>query len=172
MDRKEAVKLVKKGKSEGKMDQDLKKELISNGFDPIDAGQLVLDAPDEEVKEDEKDPGKPMKIRSPIIVAFLTVFTLFIYGVYWLIKTTGELRERNDSAPNPKLLYLLLLPGVNIIVMILYFWKYTRSLSSITGSNVALIFIFLLLFFPIGVMMCQIDINNTAIELQSKKNIN
>lgn len=52
-----------------------------------------------------------MEKRSPIGVFVLSLVTLGIYGIYWLVKTKGELNQRGASIPTA---WLIIVPFVNI----------------------------------------------------------
>lgn len=42
-----------------------------------------------------------VKYRNPVLVIVFSIITLGIYGIYWLVSTTNELRRITSSAPNP-----------------------------------------------------------------------
>ena len=168
MDRKEAISYVKSMKKSGKMDRDIRDELVKDGFDPIDAGDIVLKAPNEPDDPEPKEEKGPMTIRSPFLVALLGIFTLGIYSIYWLISTSKELSKRTESSPNPWFLLGLIIPGINFIIYIIYSWKYTGAVSEFVGSERAIPFIFMVIFAPIGNMMCQMDINKRSLELMEE----
>lgn len=52
-----------------------------------------------------------MEKRSPIGVFVLSLVTLGIYSIYWLVKTKGELNQRGASIPTA---WLIIVPFVNI----------------------------------------------------------
>lgn len=170
MKRRDAIILVKEGLDVGKTNTELKKELMEKGYDPIDAGQLVLDAPNEKVKVRTKEISENnLRKRNYIFVALFCIFTAGLYGLYWIIDTSKEFSKKSKNPPNPKLLFMLLIPGINAIIWIIYLWKFTKVHSEITESNKGIIFLFLFFLFPLGIMMCQMDINGLKEEKYKTK---
>jgi hypothetical protein len=86
-----------------------------------------------------------------------------IYGIYWLVSTTNELRRNTRSAPNPWFLLLFLIPLVNIVIMIFYFWKYSSAINELTGFSKIGLFLLLILIAPVGMILSQIELNKKAV---------
>ncbi len=103
-----------------------------------------------------------IKKRNPILVLVFTIITFGIYGIYWIVSTTNELRAKTKSAPNPWLILLFLIPFVNIIVALVYYWKYSKAINELTGfSNVGL-FLLWVLFSPAAIILAQMELNKKA----------
>ncbi len=103
-----------------------------------------------------------IKNRNPILVLVFTLLTLGIYGIYWIVSTTNELREKTQSAPNPWLLLLSLIPFVNFIVMLIYFWKYSKAINELTGFSAGGLFALWFLLSPVAMILTQLELNKKA----------
>jgi len=106
--------------------------------------------------------GGEIKRRNPYLVVLFTVITFGIYGIFWTVFTTNELRNNTKSAPNPLLLLLLLIPIVGIIAMIYYNIKYSQAVNELTGFSMVALFALLFLVWPIGILLAQIELNKKA----------
>lgn len=73
-----------------------------------------------------------IKHRNPFLIILFSIITFGIYYLYWLISTTKELRKNTKSAPNPNLLWCLLIPAVNFIIIIIYMIKYINAVYEFT----------------------------------------
>ena len=51
-----------------------------------------------------------IKKRNLLFVLLLSILTFGIYSVYWIVRTTMELRKLNVKAPHPLLLLVISLP--------------------------------------------------------------
>lgn len=103
-----------------------------------------------------------IKKRNPFLVFLFSFITLGIYSIFWFVYTTNELKSRTKSAPNPLLLWLMLIPFVNIAVMIYYCWKYSKAINELTGfSNIAL-FLLWVVFSPVAMILSQMELNKKA----------
>jgi len=103
-----------------------------------------------------------VKHRNPVMVIVLTVITLGIYGIYWVVSTTKELRSLKADAPNPWALVLFIIPLVNIIVALWYYWKYSGAVEEISGFSAVLLFLLWIVFSPAAVVIAQIQLNKRA----------
>jgi len=103
-----------------------------------------------------------IQFRNPYLVLIFSLITFGIYTIFWLVYTTNELRGLTKSAPETKMLWLLLVPIVNYIVIIMYFWKYSKAINELTGFNNILLFIMWLVFSPVGIVISQIELNKKA----------
>jgi RsiW-degrading membrane proteinase PrsW (M82 family) len=103
-----------------------------------------------------------VKHRNPAVVIVLTVITLGIYGIYWVVSTTKELRSLKADAPNPWALVLFIIPLVNIIVALWYYWKYSGAVEEISGFSAVLLFLLWIVFSPAAVVIAQIQLNKKA----------
>lgn len=123
-----------------------------------------------------------IKHRNPGLVLLFTIITLGIYGIYWIISTTNELRRNTTSAPNP-LLWLVILLGnlvyisalftqtwilavlayvVILVIVIVYWWKYSTAINELTGFSKGGMFALLLFVAPVGMILAQIELNKKA----------
>lgn len=103
-----------------------------------------------------------VKHRNPVLVIVFTVLTLGIYGIYWMVSTTKELRSLKTDAPNPWALVLFLIPLVNILVALWYYWKYSAAVEEISGFGAVLLFLLWIVFSPAAVVIAQIKLNKKA----------
>lgn len=104
-----------------------------------------------------------IKRRNPFLVFLFSLITFGIYGIYWLYSTTKELKGNTKSAPEPWMVFLMLVPVVNIVVAILLYWKYCKAINELTGfSNIAL-FVLWIFVGPVGMILSQIELNKKAI---------
>lgn len=82
-----------------------------------------------------------MTKKSPVAVILLTCVTFGIYGIIWLSKTAGEMREKGAEIPS---FIMMFLPIANLIWM----YKYCQGIEKVTGGDtsagMALIMWFLL----------------------------
>ncbi|MBD3312956.1 DUF4234 domain-containing protein [Candidatus Woesearchaeota archaeon] len=103
-----------------------------------------------------------IKKRNPILVLIFSLITFGIYFLYWLVKTTKELRGNTPAAPNPWIIILFLIPFVNLIAGLYYYWKYSKAINEITGFNAILLFVLWILFFPAAQIISQMQLNKKA----------
>lgn len=98
-----------------------------------------------------------MKKRNPIAVALLPFVTFGIYGIYWLVKTKGEMNALGATIPTA---WLILIPFVNIW----WLWKYSEGVEHVTGDklNSVLSFVLLWLLGSIGAAIVQDSFNNNV----------
>lgn len=99
-----------------------------------------------------------MKHRNPIAVALLPFVTLGIYGIYWEVKTKGEMVALGADIPTA---WLLIVPFVNIW----WLWKYSQGVEKVTGGKLSgvLAFILLWLLGSIGAAIVQDSFNNNVV---------
>jgi len=100
-----------------------------------------------------------VKYRNPVLVILFSIITLGIYGIYWLVSTTNELRRLTSVAPDPLALLLLLIPVLNIFVGIWYYWKYSKAVEEISGVQAILLFLFWILLSPVSMIITQVELN-------------
>jgi hypothetical protein len=95
-----------------------------------------------------------MKNRSPVAVLLLPFITLGIYGIYWFVKTKGEMNAKGSDIPTA---WLIIIPFVNWW----WLWKYSQGVEKVTNSSLSSAVSFLLLFFlgSIGMAIIQNDFN-------------
>ncbi len=98
-----------------------------------------------------------MQNRSPIAVFLLTLITFGIYGIYWMVKTKGEMNERGAVIPTA---WLIIIPFVNLWWM----WKYSEGVELVTANKISgvLSFILLWLLGSIGMAIIQDSFNKVG----------
>lgn len=98
-----------------------------------------------------------MKKRNPIAVALLPFITFGIYGIYWEVKTKGEMVELGAEIPTA---WLIIVPIVNIW----WLWKYCQGVQKVTGDklNGVLAFVLIWLLSSIGAAIIQDSFNNNV----------
>ena len=98
-----------------------------------------------------------VKNRSPIVVILLTFITFGFYGLYWFVKTKGEMVEMGADIPTA---FLIIIPIANIF----WYWKYSKGVEQVSGGQTSGVLVFLLLLFilPIGQYMAQAELNKHA----------
>lgn len=106
--------------------------------------------------------GRSIKHRNPVLVLIFSFITLGIYSIYWLVSTTNELRSRSSSAPNPWLLLLFVVPVVNFIVILIYYWKYSKAINELTGFGTGLLFILWIFISPVAMILAQVQLNKAV----------
>jgi len=109
--------------------------------------------------------GQTLTIRKPIYVLLLFVVTLGLYGIYWFAVTSVELKNITSEAPNPQLLWLLLVPVVGIFIMIFYAGQHSRAIYKVTNFNPHFMFIFWasIILSPVAIFVSQREINLTQL---------
>src|SRR5690348_10833822 len=98
-----------------------------------------------------------MKQRNPIAVALLPFITFGIYGIYWEVKTKGEMNTLGANIPTA---WLLIVPIVNIW----WIWKYSEGVDHVTGGKLQSVLAFILLWLlgPIGAAIIQDSFNKNV----------
>ena len=107
-----------------------------------------------------------VKKRNPFFVILATIFTLFIYGLYWFYSTRKELdflvpkRFSPYSLLTPILCTLgLLIPIVNLYIL----WKYSEDLEIATTKAHSKVEYFVSwLVFPVALYLAQTELNKLA----------
>ena len=98
-----------------------------------------------------------MTKRNPIAVILLTLVTFGIYGIYWLVKTKGEMNARGAEIPTA---LLIIVPLVNFW----WYWKYSQGVEKVTGNKLNGLLVFVG-FVAVGFIMSAIvqdSFNNVA----------
>jgi hypothetical protein len=98
-----------------------------------------------------------MTKRSPLAVFLLPFVTFGIYGIYWYVKTKGEMVAKGADIPTA---WLLIVPIANIW----WVWKYSVGVEKVTGGKVTAILsvILLLLLSSIGSAILQNSYNEIS----------
>lgn len=99
----------------------------------------------------------PIKRRDIVAIYLLSIITLGIYAVYWLVKTKGEINGLGGQIPTA---WLLIIPIANLYWM----WKYCEGFAAHVKKDDNAILWFLLYFF-VGIIMpaiVQSELNKLA----------
>ncbi len=95
-----------------------------------------------------------MKQRNPVTVFFLGLITLGIYGIYWQVKTKGELKAQGADIPTA---WLIIVPIANLY----WIYKYAVGVEKVSGGKITavLTLILLLLLSIVGMAILQSEFN-------------
>jgi hypothetical protein len=95
-----------------------------------------------------------MKNRNVVAVLLLPFITFGIYGIYWYVKTKGEMKAKGADIPTA---WLLIIPIVNWW----WLWKYSEGVEKTTNNSMsgALSFLLLFLLGSIGMAVIQNEFN-------------
>lgn len=98
-----------------------------------------------------------MQKRNPVLVLVYTLISFGIYGVYWEVKTKGEMNKLGATIPTA---WLILIPFVNIW----WIWKYSEGVEHVTAGKYSAVLTFLLLWLTgmIGMAVVQDAFNNVG----------
>ena len=95
----------------------------------------------------------PVTHRSPLTVFILSVVTLGIYAIVWLVKTRGELNTQGAEIPTT---WLVLIPFVGFW----WLWKFSEGAARVSGGSAGAYFAVLFILSPaIGGPFIQSDLN-------------
>src|SRR5262245_49790393 len=101
----------------------------------------------------------PMKIkhRSPVAIIILTIVTFGIYGLYWFVKTKGEINSLGAQIPTA---LLIIVPIANIY----FVYKYSEGFATyvMKDKNTILWFLLYLVVAPVAMILVQIELNKLA----------
>lgn len=169
------VNYIKSTERMGYTPEQLREFLIQKGYKTIEVDEAltatgmrravpVQSAPPVDVKQVIPKPTNTggIKKRNPFLVLLFTIITGGIYGLYWVISTTNELRRTTSKAPNPWLLLLMIVPLVNIIIAIIYYIKYCKAINELTGFSTVGMVLLLLFVSPVGIIIAQMQLNKKA----------
>jgi len=178
------VNYIKENQAKGYTDEQLKDALVKGGYQEKDideafklvstnaAGQLdptlLTKSPDQIERENTGDMGaglyKGFKKRSPAAVLLLSIFTLGIYALYWLISTNNVLHKNTKTAKSSWMLLLVFIPIVNLYILV-WFWNFFKAIGIVTGKhNHGLLFFLYLIISPVAMLLAQSDLNKIATE--------
>jgi hypothetical protein len=98
-----------------------------------------------------------MKHRNPLAVFLLPFVTFGIYGIYWMVKTKGEMNSQGATIPTA---WLIIVPIVNIY----WLWKYSEGVDHVTAGKMSGILAFILLWLlgSIGSAIIQDSFNKVG----------
>lgn len=179
------IEEVKEKFSRGMGVVEIKQQLLSKGWSDFDIGEAINKAKNKTKEENktkrEKEENKEQKNisnnnkekkkvkksgefkhRNVALTLILSILTAGIYFIVWIILTTKELREKTKAAPNPHLLWLLLVPVVNIVIWFIYSWKYSKAVNEISDFSQVGLFILLIVLWPAAEAITQIKLNERS----------
>lgn len=98
-----------------------------------------------------------MKHRSPIGVLLLSIVTLGIYGIVWIVLTAREMRTKGAQIPNA---ILIIIPIINLY----WLWKYCEGIEKVSDGKYSAVLMFVLFWFIgfIGIIVAQSAFNEAA----------
>jgi len=98
-----------------------------------------------------------MTKRSPAAVFVLSIITLGIYALYWLVRTKTEMNSNGASIPTA---WYLIIPLANIW----WYWKFSQGVEEVThkGMSAGVAFLMLWLLPIIGSAIIQSTLNEAA----------
>jgi uncharacterized membrane protein YozB (DUF420 family) len=96
-----------------------------------------------------------MEYRHPMMIIFLSLVTLGIYPLVWLVKTKNEMKRHYGVFIPPA--WYLIIPFVNLY----WVWHYAKGVETITdGKREAMeAFYLIILFYFLGMSVLQADFN-------------
>ena len=96
-----------------------------------------------------------MTKRSVASVIILTLVTLGIYGLVWMVKTKGEMNQAGANIPTA---WMLLIPFIGPII---WQWKFAGGVEHVTGGKFSQAISFILMFVLgiIGMAIIQSELN-------------
>ena len=163
------INYIKTEEAQGYTPQQLRNSLIQQGYNAQEVDEAISYANQKNTYPQQQTTNKPMssgasgiKRRNPFLIILFSIITLGIYGIFWLVFTTNELKKNTQSAPNPLLLLLMLIPFINFIIMFIYFWKYSKAINELTGFNSLALFLLWIFIGPVGMIISQIELNKKA----------
>ncbi len=98
-----------------------------------------------------------MQHRNPIMVILLSIITLGIYSIYWLVTTKIQMNNKEAQIPTA---WLLIIPLVNIY----WLWKFSEGVELVTnkGMQTAVAFLLLWILDILGAAIVQNELNKVA----------
>ncbi len=98
-----------------------------------------------------------MQHRNPIMVILLSIITLGIYYIIWLVTTKNRMNTKGAQIPTA---WLLIIPLVNIY----WLWKFSEGVELVTNRGMQTVVAFLLLWLldMIGAAIVQNELNKVA----------
>ncbi|MFW6026009.1 MAG: DUF4234 domain-containing protein [Candidatus Woesearchaeota archaeon] len=149
--------------------ESLRNYILKNGYNKEQINSAMNDAKKRIQSKSSNDQNSFVdkkfsfiKKRNPVLVLLFSIFSLGIYYFYWLNKTSKELTKATDVKINTKLLLLLIIPGLNVIIYFLIYWKYTEALDKISDIDQSILLLLLIFFSPLGIFISQLELNKVV----------
>jgi hypothetical protein len=101
----------------------------------------------------------PIKHRNPVAVVILSLITLGIYGVYWVVKTKQEINSMGGNIPTA---WLIIVPIANIY----FLYRYCEGFATyVKKDNLGILwFLVFWALFPMGMIFVQIELNKYSVK--------
>jgi hypothetical protein len=98
-----------------------------------------------------------VKRRNPALVIIFSILTFGIYGIYWFVKTKGEINSMGANIPTA---WLMIIPIANLY----FLYKYSEGFCNFVkkGDNIILWFLLFFLISPLAMILVQIELNKYA----------
>ena len=98
-----------------------------------------------------------MKHRDPIMLILLSIITLGLYSLIWLVTTKNEMNAKGAQIPTA---WLIIIPIVNIW----WYWKFCEGVEIVTNKGMVAAVAFLLTYQlgAIGDAIIQNELNKVA----------
>jgi hypothetical protein len=98
-----------------------------------------------------------MTQRSPVSVALLSLVTFGIYGIFWEVKSKGEMVNQGADIPTS---WLIIVPFVNIY----WLWKWSAGVEKVTNGQLSGVMTFVLMYLvgPVGAAIVQDSFNKSS----------
>ena len=100
-----------------------------------------------------------MKQRSLVTIFLLSLVTLGIYCIYWLVSTKDEMVQRGAEIPSA---WLLIVPFASIY----WLWKYFQAAEQVTNGAISGVAMFIVHIF-LGILVAGIVCQNKYNQLTS-----
>ncbi len=102
--------------------------------------------------------------RNPLLVLVLSFVTLGIYGLYWVVKTKGELNSFGAKIPTAWILLGTLIPVVGWLVWFYWAYKYAGAYTMYVkkGDSPILWTVLLGFLLPFAAYFVQKELNRFA----------
>lgn len=98
-----------------------------------------------------------MRYRNPLASILLSIITLGIYSLVWLVSTKNQMNTKGAQIPTA---WLLIIPFANIY----WYWKFSEGVELVTNEKMGTGVAFLLMWFLgiIGMAIIQSELNKVA----------
>lgn len=93
------------------------------------------------------------------MMLLLAVVTLGLYGLFWVVVTTNELRRNGVDMISPWFLFLTLIPYLGIIFAVVYYVKFGKALHEVTGWSKGGFIAWWILFGFVAMFISQHQLN-------------
>ncbi len=148
---KKLAEYIETEETEGFSEDELREFLLKKNYPAKEVEEAIAYA--------NKKQKKTFTKRNPVVVGVLGYVTLGIYYIIWIVKTSNELQKQDFEVPNPKILWLLLIPIINIFVYFWHSYKYSQAVEEITKIPVAIMTATFIFLSPGAMALIQAKLN-------------